>query len=102
MTGDNALNIGQANPGSLEFLLRMQALKYAKELVGVGHAEADAVVFDIVNQFAVTAPATNLDDRRRLLPRLPWMTRRSLSTAYAQCWQRAITFALRSMVCAQR
>src|ERR1035437_8433180 len=68
MTGDNALNIGQANPGSLEFLLGMQALKYAKELVGVLHVKAYSVIRNNESDFAVAFPGADLDSGHISLP----------------------------------
>src|SRR5688572_33184386 len=44
MSRDNAPNISQADPRAFELGRTMQSLKYSKELVRIGHIEADSVV----------------------------------------------------------
>ena len=59
----DALNGGQPDAASFEIVLAMKALKDAKELVGILHAEPHAVVPHREDHFAVLAPSPNLDER---------------------------------------
>ena len=60
----DALHQGQADAGALVIFHRMQALEDAKQLVGVLHVEADAVIADEIDGFAVLPLAADFDAGR--------------------------------------
>src|SRR5712691_4345641 len=72
---DDALDRRQPDPGALILVARVQALESAKELVGVRHVEAGAVVAHIENRAPIVAETADLYAWLvrlcRELPRIP-------------------------------
>src|SRR5437870_7133606 len=64
VAANNARGRRQTQPDAFKFLLAMQALKQAEELVGIFHVEADAVIANETN--AILLPA-DLDHTSRLV-----------------------------------
>jgi hypothetical protein len=53
MAADDTLDIGQSNAGAFELVGVVQPLKNAKQLIGVLHIEAHAIIADKKDLFAV-------------------------------------------------
>ncbi|EEF23686.1 conserved hypothetical protein, partial [Ricinus communis] len=64
MALDNAAHIGQADAGAIEIFHAVQALEHAKQLVGVFHVEADAIVGHVEHGLARQLLAADADHRR--------------------------------------
>src|SRR5689334_3461037 len=60
---DDALRCGQADTGAGELKRRVQPLKRAEELSGIGHIEAGAIVADEVGSSAVARLDAKLNSR---------------------------------------
>src|SRR5580704_17810345 len=65
---DDPLDGGESDPGSLEFLNGMQALKHAEELSGMRHVEAGAIVAHEIGASAVGWNGADFDPGCRALP----------------------------------
>src|SRR5215510_4273655 len=63
MPAHNAVDGSKADAGAFKFLRAVQSLKYAKELVGVFHIEADAVVANENGGLAIGLETTHFDHR---------------------------------------
>jgi len=59
----DVIHYGQPNARALKFMLCMQALKNAEELIGVTHIKTNAIITDAILAFAVQSPAIDLDNR---------------------------------------
>jgi hypothetical protein len=60
---DNAVNGGEADAGPFKFVLAMQALKNAKEFVGMARIESGAVIAHKDHAHPVSVEAADLDRR---------------------------------------
>src|SRR5260221_102003 len=63
VTANNALDGREPDPGALEFLIRVQALEHAEELLGIRHVEAGAVVAHEIGAAPVAGNGADLDSR---------------------------------------
>src|SRR5207244_12907321 len=63
---EDALDQGQAHPGSFKFILAVQPLEDTEELVGVPWIEPDAVVLDVIE--ALLRVASTADFNPGYLP----------------------------------
>ena len=67
VTLNDPLHRRQSHPRPFKLIGAMQALEGGKQLVGIGHIKADAVVADKIGFFSAYRGGTEFDDRRCLL-----------------------------------
>jgi hypothetical protein len=61
MTLDDPPDVGKPDPGALEFLATVEALKDAEQLVDIPHVKPDTIVADVEHYLMLAVGAADLD-----------------------------------------